>query len=110
MERDHSAIEKITELARGMEDCGCPPVEARLGESLDIEITPAELEELKAELQGCPPCLEFVESLKTTVKLCRDFGIEQAPAPLDSDTRTEMVEAYERMLARRASAGNSRRA
>lgn len=101
MERDHSKIARISALARGMEDCGCPPVEARLGESLDIEITPAELEELKVELQGCPPCLEFVESLKTTVKLCRDFGIDQAPTPLASETRSEMIEAYERMLSRR---------
>lgn len=104
MERDHSSIKKIAALAKGMADCGCPPVEVRLGASLDIEITPAELEELKAELQGCPPCLEFVESLKTTVKLCRDFGIEQDPAPLALDTRDKMVAAYERMLARRAAA------
>jgi hypothetical protein len=108
MERDHSKTTRIAALARGLEDCGCPPVEVRLGESLDIVITPAELEELKAELQGCPPCLEFVESLKTTVKLCRDFGIEQAPTPLASETRRQMVDAYDRMLARRASAGAGR--
>lgn len=78
-----------------------------MGESLDIEITPAELEELKVELQGCPPCLEFVESLKTTVKLCRDFGIDQAPTPLASETRSEMIEAYERMLSRRNDADAS---
>lgn len=107
MERDHAKIARISALARGLEDCGCPPVEVRLGESLDIEITPAELEELKAELKGCPPCLEFVESLKTTVKLCRDFGIEQAPTPLASETRSEMIEAYERMLARRKAAAAS---
>ena len=77
------------------------PLERRLSDSLDIEITLDELEELKQHLQGCPPCLEFVESLKTTVKLCHDFGVEQSPAPLSEDIRSEMVSAYAKMLEKR---------
>lgn len=110
MERNETREHEITmtpniqQQATGAADCGCPSLEARLGSSLEVTITPEELEELQAELQGCPPCLEFVESLKTTLKLCRDFGIQQDPTPLPADTRNKMAEAYERMLARRSSA------
>lgn len=82
-------------------DAECQPVEKRLSDSLDVEITQEDIEELKDHLQGCPPCLEFVESLKSTVRLCKDFGIEQTPAPLAESTRSQMVEAYQRMLAKR---------
>lgn len=81
---------------------GCTPLEERLAESLDVNITAEDLEQLKAEMQGCPPCLEFIESLKATVKLCHDFGVEQAPAPLTAETKSRMVAAYEKVLARRA--------
>lgn len=81
---------------------GCAPVEQRLAESLDIDVTAEDLELLKAEMQGCPPCLEFIESLKTTVKLCHDFGVEQEPTPLTEDTRLRMVAAYESVIARRS--------
>lgn len=80
---------------------GCTPLEQRLGDTLDVFITPEDMEQLKAEMQGCPPCLEFIESLKATVKLCHDFGVEEAPAPLTEDTRSRMVAAYEKVLARR---------
>ncbi len=83
-------------------DGGCAPLEQRLGESLDVNITAEELEQLRIEMQGCPPCLEFIESLKTTVKLCHEFGLEQSPAPLSEGTKSRMVEAYERVLARRS--------
>lgn len=86
----------------GGEEGGCTPLEQRLAESLDVDITADDLELLKAEMQGCPPCLEFIESLKTTVKLCHDFGVEQAPAPLTEDTRLRMVAAYESVIARRS--------
>lgn len=81
----------------------CQPVEKRLSDSLDVEITQTDIEELKDHLQGCPPCLEFVESLKTTVRLCKKFGINQTPTPLSESTRSQMVEAYQRMLAKRGS-------
>lgn len=81
---------------------GCAPVEQRLAESLDIHVTAEDLELLKAEMQGCPPCLAFIESLKTTVKLCHDFGVEQAPTPLTEDTRLRMVAAYKNVIARRS--------
>ncbi|MCC6262129.1 MAG: hypothetical protein IT169_01015 [Bryobacterales bacterium] len=80
---------------------GCAPLERRLGDTLDVTITAEDLEQLKAEMQGCPPCLEFIESLKTTVRLCHDFGVEEAPAPLTEETRSRMVAAYEKVLARR---------
>lgn len=81
---------------------GCAPLEQRLAESLDVTLSAEELDQLKAELQGCTPCLAFIESLKATVKLCHDFGVEQAPAPLAADTKSRMMAAYERVVARRS--------
>lgn len=80
---------------------GCAPLEQRLAESLDLTLTAEDLDQLKAELQGCSPCLAFIESLNTTVRLCHEFGVEQAPAPLADETRSRMVAAYERVVARR---------
>lgn len=80
----------------------CAPLEQRLAESLDVTLSSDDLDLLKAELQGCTPCLAFIESLKATVRLCHDFGVEQAPAPLAEDTRSRMVAAYERVVARRS--------
>ncbi|MDZ7638375.1 MAG: hypothetical protein U5J83_09020 [Bryobacterales bacterium] len=103
MEDSIEAIRKAALASRSASsaDGDCPPLEQRLGLSLDVSLSAEDLELLKAELQGCPPCLEFVESLKATVSLCRDFGVDQAPAPLAEDTRSRMVAAYQNMLARR---------
>lgn len=74
-------------------------------ESLGLQLSAEELEEISTHLEGCPPCLEFVESLKATVKMCRELGADEKPAPLDASTRQKMLDAYEAMLQARKERG-----
>lgn len=71
---------------------------AQADSGLGFKLSPGEVEEISAHLQGCPPCLEFIESLKTTVKMCRELGVDETPAPLDAATRQKMLDAYQSML------------
>ena len=79
----------------------CKEVFAALSEYLDIELSPASCEELEAHLAGCPPCIEFVESLRKTISLCRNYSPVDLPKPLSEDARQELQEAYRKMLVAR---------
>jgi hypothetical protein len=52
-------------------------------------------------LAGCPPCIEFADSLRKTVDMCRGYRPEELPAPLGEQARTELLEAYKKMFAAR---------
>ena len=77
----------------------CKEVFALLSEYLDAELTPQTCEELKAHLAGCPPCIEFLESLKRTVSLCRCCE-PATPPPLDPATRDKLLAAYRKSVGR----------
>ncbi|HXP84246.1 MAG TPA: zf-HC2 domain-containing protein [Bryobacteraceae bacterium] len=80
---------------------GCKEVFAKLSEYLDMELPPDACEELEAHLEGCPPCIEFVASLRKTVDLCRRYSPAELPGALNETARQELQEAYERSLAAR---------
>jgi hypothetical protein len=81
-------------------------ITTKAGDSLGFTLSAEELEEISTHLEGCPPCLEFIESLKTTVKMCRELGDGQKPAPLDASTRQKMLDAYEAMQRARQQSGH----
>ncbi|MCW5964648.1 MAG: zf-HC2 domain-containing protein [Bryobacterales bacterium] len=66
-------------------------------QSLGFTLEPEEIDEIAEHLQGCPPCLEFIESLKTTVQMCKDIGTTERPAPLDPATHQRLLSAYQAM-------------
>jgi len=76
----------------------CKEVFAALSEYLDLELSPAFCAELEVHLQGCPPCIEFVESLRKSIDLCRGYSPAESPQPLSDNARHELQEAYLRML------------
>ncbi len=84
-----------------MKDCN--RVFALLSEYLDRELPPADCERLEQHLNGCPECIEFVESLRRSVKLCRQFGASWTPPPVAPDSIAALRAAYLKMLARRTS-------
>jgi anti-sigma factor RsiW len=50
----------------------CPDIFARLSEYLDGEL-PVDLQaEMQAHIEDCPPCVEFVKSLRKSIELCRE--------------------------------------
>jgi len=79
----------------------CREIFAGLSEYMDGELTPEARRELEEHLCGCPPCVEFVESLRRTVDFCRGFRPEDTPSPLSSEAREQLLAACRKMLASR---------
>jgi len=77
----------------------CREVFALLSQYLDAELPAQSCEEIEAHLAGCPPCIEFLESLKHTIALCRGCPPGEPPGPLSPSARQELLKAYQKMLA-----------
>lgn len=76
----------------------CREVFSLLSEYLNLELPPDACQEMEAHIAGCPPCIEFAESLRKTVELCRRYEPSEVPEPLGKDAREKLLEAYHRML------------
>jgi anti-sigma factor RsiW len=76
----------------------CKEVFSLLSEYLNLELPPDACQEIETHLAGCPPCIEFAESLRKTVELCRGYRPTELPEPIGTKAREELVEAYQRML------------
>ncbi len=79
----------------------CKEVFALLSAYLDLELPPDACREIETHLSGCPPCVEFVESLKKSVALCRQYQASEVPEPISQNARAELLAAYRKMLAAR---------
>jgi len=87
-----------------MNDRDCSRIFALLSEYLDRELPPASCGDLEEHLRDCPECIQFVDSLKRSVELCRRYGASRSPEPVPPEKLAELRAAYDRMLARRRSA------
>jgi RNA polymerase sigma-70 factor, ECF subfamily len=81
----------------------CKEVFAMLSEYLDFELPPQACAEIEQHLAGCAPCVEFVESLRKTIALCRTYQPKTMPAPLSAEARSELEQAWKSMLQKRSS-------
>ena len=86
----------------------CKEIFARLSEYLDMELSPESCRELELHLEGCPPCIDFLESLRKSIDLCREYSPTERSEPLSEDARRQLQEAYKRMLAARRSPSTNR--
>ena len=84
-----------------MNDRDCSQIFAMLSQYLDREAPAASCAELEGHLRDCPECIQFVESLKRSVELCRQYGGSRRPEPVPPEKLAELRTAYDRMLARR---------
>ena len=82
-----------------MNENDCQNVFALLSEYIDRDLAPGTCEELDRHIQGCAPCVEFVESLRKSIALCRGYSPPELPKPLSEDARHQLQEAYRKMLA-----------
>ncbi len=80
----------------------CKEVFALLSEYLNLELPPEACQEIESHLAGCPPCIEFAESLRKTVEICRKYDPAELPGPISERARGELLTAYQRMLAARS--------
>jgi len=79
----------------------CKEVFALLSDYLNLELPPDACRDIERHLAGCPPCIEFAESLRKTVELCRQYRPAELPGPLGEQAREKLQRAYEKMLAAR---------
>jgi len=79
----------------------CKDIFALLSEFLDEELPDDICHEMDAHIQGCLPCVQFVESLKKSIQLTRCCKSEEQPRPLPDEARDELLAAYRKMLAAR---------
>ncbi|MGD1069284.1 MAG: zf-HC2 domain-containing protein [Bryobacteraceae bacterium] len=76
----------------------CREIFSLLSEYLNLELPPGACEEIETHLAGCPPCIEFAESLRKTVELCRRYQPSELPEPMGTGARARLLDAYQRML------------
>ena len=65
----------------------CKEVFALLSDYQNLELPPEACQEIKAHIAGCSPCIEFAESLRKTVDLCRQYKPTELPAPLCEEAK-----------------------
>ncbi len=80
----------------------CKEIFALLSDYLNLELPPDACEQIERHLADCPPCVEFAESLRQTVDLCRGYA-DVVPAPLTAAARAELEQAWRKMLSVRQS-------
>ncbi len=80
---------------------GCKEVFGALSEYLDRELTADSCAEIEKHLSDCPPCIEFLNSLKKTIGLCKDCTPKEPPPPLRPEAREKMLAAYKAYLSSR---------
>lgn len=84
-----------------MKHSECKDVFALLSQYLDEELPGDVCDEIESHIAGCPPCVEFVESLKKSIGLCRSCGSMDQPSELPDADRRKLYEAYQKALAHR---------
>jgi len=90
-------------MSHGSEEC--KQIFATLSEYLDLELPPEACREMEAHLAGCPPCIEFAESLRKTVALCHEYQAREMSGPISQAARARLLEAWQRALAESKPAG-----
>ena len=79
----------------------CKEIFALLSDYLNLDLSPEACRQIESHLAGCSPCVEFTESLRKTVELCRRYHPSEMPSPLSDRARQELLEAYQKMLVAR---------
>ena len=82
----------------------CRELFAMLSDYLNLELPPEACAEIESHLAGCSPCVEFAESLRRTVELCRGYRPDEIPGPISDNAREQLLTAWKKMLAARAAA------
>ncbi len=59
----------------------CKEIFAALSAYLDGELGIKDCRTLERHLQRCKPCIAYLQSLKTTIQVCRRFRVTKAPRP-----------------------------
>lgn len=84
-----------------MEARSCAEIFSLLSEYLNLELPPDACRAIESHLADCPPCIDFVESLRTTIDLCKQYQPGMVPDPLTNQARDQLLEAYKKIVTSR---------
>jgi anti-sigma factor RsiW len=76
----------------------CESIFEALSQYLDGELGEADCQALESHIQGCGPCVEFVESLRKSIRLGRQFRSQEPVPPLSAESKQALLEAYRKSL------------
>ena len=79
----------------------CKEIFALLSDYLNLELPSDACRAIEQHLAGCAPCIEFANSLRTTVALCRQYEPSEMPAIVSDQARERLRKAYFDMIAAR---------
>ena len=83
-------------------DASCVEVFEHLSEYLDGELTPADCAHIEEHIRDCPPCVAFLESLRSCIRASHSLLAEQAASrPLPADVWEKLEAAWQAALQRR---------
>lgn len=86
----------------------CREVFALLSDYLNLELPPEACAEIESHIAGCAPCIEFADSLRKTVELCRQYRPTEMPEAIGQQAREQLLDAYRKTLAARAGGSAAR--
>lgn len=76
----------------------CAELFAQLSAYLDGELPEQERRRLEEHLCQCPPCIEFIQSLRRTIGLCRNFEPDAPPPEVPPELRQRLRAVFEEAL------------
>jgi anti-sigma factor RsiW len=76
----------------------CKDLFAALSQYLDAELPEGDCAAIEAHIADCPPCVEFVNSLKQTVNLCKSPRPAAELPPIPDEVRRKLLEAYRQTI------------
>jgi RNA polymerase sigma-70 factor (ECF subfamily) len=85
----------------------CREVFAMLSQYLDLELPLDACREIETHLAGCPPCVDFAESLRQTVALCHEYQAREMPGPISEAARARLQESWRKAVAARQESRSS---
>jgi len=85
----------------GPQDPACLEVFARLSEFIDGELPALECAEIEAHIADCPPCIDFLNSLKKCVAVSEELQSNAECPPMPAELEEKLKAAWTAALARR---------
>lgn len=85
-------------------DPECLGVFERLSEYIDGEMSDVDCAHLEHHMADCPPCVDFLRSLRASVVASHEFAAAGTPAPIPPRLEERLKAAWNEALARRNAA------
>ena len=76
----------------------CREIFALLSQYLDMELPPEACAAMEQHIASCSPCVEFAESLRKTIDVCKQYEPLAMPAQLTAEAREQLRMAWQKVV------------